>query len=356
MIKTYSDVLKKYSNYEIDWNSFNNKSIMISGVTGLVGRFLTDLIMKKNISNNLNCTIVGLCRNIEKANALFNDYKESKNLILVNQDVAEKINYNDRVDYVIHAASNTHPIQYVSDPIGTIKTNVYGTNNLLEYSKEKNVDKFVLLSSFEVYGKVDEKAKISEDDFGVVDCTIPRSCYPESKRLSESLAIAYSTQENIDVSIVRLSRVFGPTMMLSSSLATAQFIKNAINGEDIVLKSDGMQLYSYNYVGDAVTAILTVLLKGNNKEAYNVSDESYDLRLGEFAKFVANYNDKSVIYDLPDEIEKKGFSNSTMTILDSQKLKELGWKPMGTIENDIHDTIGILKVKKLINKKENDIC
>ena len=345
MEKGYFDIIKRYSNYEIDWNSFRDKSIMISGVTGLVGRFFTDLIMEKNNTDNLNCTIVGLCRNLEKANQLFENYNGNKNLILVSQDVTEKINYNDRVDYVIHAASNTHPIQYATDPIGTIKTNVYGTNNLLEYSKEKNVEKFVLLSSFEVYGKVENKEKISENDFGVVDCTTPRSCYPESKRMSESLAIGYSTQEKVNVSIVRLSRVFGPTMMLSSSLATAQFIKNAINEEDIVLKSDGMQLYSYNYVGDAVTAILTVMLKGADKEAYNVSDEMYDLRLGEFAQLVSDYNNKSVVYDLPDEVEKKGFSNSTMTVLDSQKLKELGWKPLGNIKNDINDTINVLKLK-----------
>ena len=345
MEKGYFDIIKRYSNYEIDWNSFRDKSIMISGVTGLVGRFFSDLIMEKNNTDNLNCTIVGLCRNLEKANQLFENYNGNKNLILVSQDVTEKINYNDRVDYVIHAASNTHPIQYATDPIGTIKTNVYGTNNLLEYSKEKNVEKFVLLSSFEVYGKVENKEKISENDFGVVDCTTPRSCYPESKRMSESLAIGYSTQEKVNVSIVRLSRVFGPTMMLSSSLATAQFIKNAINEEDIVLKSDGMQLYSYNYVGDAVTAILTVMLKGADKEAYNVSDEMYDLRLGEFAQLVSDYNNKSVVYDLPDEVEKKGFSNSTMTVLDSQKLKELGWKPLGNIKNDINDTINVLKLK-----------
>ena len=344
MEKTYSDILKKYSNYNLDWESLRNKSIMISGVTGLIGRFFTDLIMEKNITDGLNCTIVGLCRNIDKANEIFHEYENNNNLVLFNQDVTKKINYKDRVNYVIHAASNTHPIQYATDPIGTIKTNVYGTNNLLEYSKDKKVDKFILLSSFEVYGKVDEVEKIGEKDFGVVDCTIPRSCYPESKRLSESLTIGYSTQENVNVSIVRLSRVFGPTMLLSSSLATAQFIKNALDNQDIVLKSDGMQLYSYNYVGDAVTAILTVMLKGLDKEAYNVSDESYDLRLGDFAQLVSDYNNKTVVYDLPNEVEKSGFSNSTMTILDSKKIKELGWKPLGNIKSDIKDTINVLKL------------
>lgn len=347
MAKNYNEIIKEYSNYDIDWNLLKDKTIMISGITGLIGRFFADLIMEKNKSDDLNCTVVGLCRNINKANEIF---EKNKNLIICEQDVTKRIEYNGNVDYVIHAASNTHPVQYATDPIGTIKTNVYGTNNLLEFSKEHNVDKFILLSSFEVYGKVDNIDKISEDNFGIVDCTVPRSCYPESKRLSESLAIAYSTQENVNVSIIRLSRVFGPTMALSSSLATAQFIKNAIDDNDIVLKSDGTQLYSYNYVGDAVTAIITVLLKGEKNGVYNVSDEAYDLHLKDFAQIVSDYNHKSVIYDLPDDVEKRGFSNSVMTVLDSSKLKDLGWKPLGDIKTDINDTINVLKYKKNNNK------
>lgn len=342
-MEKYNEILNKYSRYNLDWENLTGKTIMISGVTGLIGKFLTDLIMYKNKEEKLNCTVVGLCRNISKAQEYFVD--DSNNLLLIQQDVTNKILYDDRVDYVVHAASNTHPVQYATDPIGTIKTNVYGTNNLLEYSFDKNVDKFVLISSFEVYGKNNEKEKIGENDYGIVDHTILRSCYPESKRMSESLTIAYSNQYNIDVSIVRLSRVFGPTMQLSSSLATAQFIKNAATDNDIVLKSDGMQLFSYNYVGDAVTAILTVLLHGKNREAYNVSDSSYDLRLKDFAQAVADSNNKKVVFDLPDVIEKKGFSNSTMNVLDSSKLKELGWHPMGNINDDINDTVSFLKKK-----------
>lgn len=346
MNNRYKEVLKKYCKYDLEWEILKDKKIMLSGITGLIGRFFTDLIMEKNKNNDLNCTIIGLCRNMDKAEEIFKEYKNNANLILVKQDVIQKIDYNDNVDYIIHGASNTHPIQYATDPIGTIKTNVYGTNNLLEFAKENNVKKFVLLSSFEVYGMVNNQKPIKENDFGIVDCTIPRSCYPESKRLSESLTIGYSTQENINVSIVRLSRVFGPTMLLSSSLATAQFIKNAISDEDIILKSDGKQLYSYNYVADAVTAILTVMIKGLDKEAYNVSDEKYDLRLGEFAQIVSDFNNKSVVYDIPSDVEKRGFSNSVMTILDSSKIKKLGWKPLSNITNDINDTINILKLTK----------
>ena len=347
MSTLYDEILDKYSNYELNWDKLHNKSIMLSGATGLIGRFLIDLIMKKNEKDDLNCKIIALCRDKDRAEKFFDNYSD-KNLVIFEQDVIEPIKYLDSVDFVIHGASNTHPVQYATDPIGTIETNVYGANNLLKYSRDNSVKKFLLMSSFEVYGRVGDTKKIKENDFGIVDCTILRSCYPESKRLSESLAIAYSSQEGVNVSIVRLSRVFGPTMLLSSSLATAQFIKNVINNENIVLKSDGSQLYSYNYVGDAVTAILTVLLEGKDKEAYNVSDISYDLSLGEFAQLVSNYNGKEVIFDIPDEIEKIGFSNSVMTVLDSTKLKKLGWSPIGTLESDINDTINVIKKRKRI--------
>lgn len=341
MSSKYNEELEKYSKFDLDWKKLKNKKIMLSGATGLIGRYLVDLIMYKNTNDKLNCTIVALCRNIEKAQKLFPN--NNKNLIIYKQDVNDIITYPEKTDYVIHAASNTHPIDYSTDPIGTIKNNVFGSYNLLEYSKKNNIKKFVLLSSFEVYGTVNNISKIGEKDFGVVDCTIPRSCYPESKRLSESLAIAYSTQENVNISIVRLSRVFGPTMKLTSSLATAQFIKKALDNENIVLKSDGKQFYSYNYVGDAVTAILTVLVSGEDKEAYNVSHESFDLTLGEFAEIVANYNSNKVIFDLPNDIEKKGFSNSVMTVLNSEKISKLGWKPLNNIKDSVFDTIDILK-------------
>ena len=349
MTAEYTKTIDEYTNYNYNWEFLRNKKIMISGATGLVGRFFIDVIMLMNNKKDLNCTVIGLCRNVEKAGEIFLDYVGNKNFAIAEQDVSEPIKYDEYADYVIHAASNTHPIQYATDPIGTIKTNVYGTNNLLEYCKKVNAKKFLLISSFEVYGSVDNVSKISETDYGVVDILKTRSCYPESKRLSESLTIAYSEQDNIDVSIVRLSRVFGPTMALSSSLATAQFIKNVLNNEDIVLKSLGNQQYSYNFVGDAVTAILTILEKGGNREAYNVSDENYDLTLGEFAKKIASAGNKKVVFDLPDKIEEKGFSNSVMTITDSSKLKGLGWKPLRDIDTDIGDTLSILR-SQIANK------
>ena len=343
MNSLYLNNLKEYSKYKINWDKLNNKVVMLSGSTGLIGRYLIDLIMYKNKHDKLDCHIIALGRNKKKASEMFSEYLDDDNYTFIEYDVKEPLNYKGKVDYIIHAASNTYPIQYATDPIGTITTNVLGSYNLLEYASNNKITKFVFVSSFEVYGKVKDVEKISETDIGVVDHTILRSCYPESKRLSESLCIAYANQKDVNTSIVRLSRVFGPTMNLESSLATAQFLKNGLNKQDIVLKSTGEQLFSYNYVADAVTAILLVMLEGLNQEAYNVSDSKFDAKLKDFANIVADYSGKKVIFDLPDEIEKKGFSNAEMSILNSDKITKLGWYTTKDLTSRITETLDILK-------------
>lgn len=334
--------LKKYASVSfIDFNKLKNKTILISGATGLVGRYFIDLIMYLNINNNLNCKVIGLSHNIEKAKQYLH-YFGNKNFDYIAHDVCFPITYDGEIDYVIHCASNTSPQQYVTKPIETIMTNVLGTKNLLDLSFEKNVKKFVFVSSFEVYGQVSENKNIGENDYGYTDHLLLRSCYPESKKLSENLCIAYSNEKNVNTSIVRLSRIFGPTMNPDSSLSISQFINNGINCEDIILKSDGLQNYSFNYVGDVVTAIIKILLDGNNCEAYNVANEKFNSKLKDFASFITNWNKKSLKYVIPTTKESIGYSNTTMTILDDAKIKEIGWYPLSNLKEKIFDTLDIL--------------
>lgn len=339
----YLNILKEYKELDfIDWNEFRNKTILITGVTGLVGRFLTDLIMYVNEQDKINCKIIGICRNIERAEKIFNKYNK-KLFEIMAIDVSNELVCLQNIDYIIHAASNTSPKDYINRPIETIETNVKGISNLLKLGNEKNIKKLIFISSFEVYGDSSVKGRISEDDYGYIDILKLRSCYPESKRLSENLCIAYSSQYNIDVSILRLARVFGPTLNVHSTLSISQFLNNSLKKENIILKSDGKQLYSYNFVGDVVTAILKSLLNGKNKEAYNVSDSLFDATLGDFAKYAAEYNNLSVVYELPTAIEKKSYSNTNMTILNSDKLKNIGWHTISNLKNRITDTLEILE-------------
>lgn len=339
----YIDNLNEYSNLDfIDYSKLKNKTILISGATGLVGRYFVDLIMNLNETKKLNCKVVGLNKDFESIQRHFEKYFNN-NFDYIVQDVCDKVEYDGEVDYIIHCASNTSPAQYTSFPIETININFLGTTNLLNLAYQKKSKKFIFVSSFEVYGNVDNKDSISETDYGYIDLLKARTCYPESKRISENLCIAYSEEKKVNTSIVRFSRIFGETMNPASTLSISQFLKCGIEGTDIILKSDGKQKYSFNYVGDAVSAIIKVMLDGEDKEAYNVAAPKFNITLGEFAQYVAKHANKKVVFDIPKEIEAKSFSNTTMTILDSTKLNKLGWKTKYDIEKRINDTIDILK-------------
>jgi len=146
----------------------------------------------------------------------------------------------------------------------------------------------------------------------------------------------------VKVKIVRLSRVFGPTMLASDTKASSQFIQKAVAGEDIVLKSKGEQYFSYTYVADAVAAMLHVLLHGEEGVPYNISNEASDVHLREFAAICAECAGRQVVFDLPTETESKGFSIATKAILDNARLKGIGFTPKYTIRDAIQRTITLL--------------
>ena len=154
---------------------------------------------------------------------------------------------------------------------------------------------------------------------------------------------AYRSQEGLDTVIARLTRSFGPSLKLSDSKASTQFLKNGLNQEDIVLKSAGTQYYSYTYTVDAVTGLLTILLKGKNGDAYNIADTSCDIQLKDFAQIVAKKSGKSVIFDLPSSVGAVGFSKATKARLDGSKLSSMGWRPYFSIEEAIQRTLIVLK-------------
>ena len=143
--------------------------------------------------------------------------------------------------------------------------------------------------------------------------------------------------------VPRLTRTYGPTMLMSDTKAISQFIKKGIAGEDIVLKSAGTQYYSYQYVADSVSGLLTVLLCGESGEAYNIAEEHSDILLKDLAAIIAGVQGKNVVFEIPDAVEAAGYSTATKARLDGQKLQQLGWKPRYDIRSGIRRTVTILK-------------
>ena len=319
---------------------------MLSGATGLIGSFLVDVILDKNIRDNLNCTVYALGRNKEKAMARFSKHQNNLNLVFIPYDVKLPLILDNVgvVDYILHLASNTHPMLYATDPIGTITTNIIGLQNMLEFSVEHKATRFVFSSSNEIYGENRGDVEIFDEDYcGSIDCNTLRAGYPESKRCGEALCQAYKAQKDLDVIIARVTRSYGPTMNMSDTKAVSQFIKKGIAGEDIVLKSAGTQYYSYTYMADAVSGLLWAMLAGENGEAYNIADIHSDIMLKDLASIIAEINGKEVVFEIPDEVEAAGYSKATKARLNGSKLQNLGWNPRYDIKSGMERTIDILK-------------
>ena len=300
-------------NMDIPWEKLKDKRIMISGATGLIGSFLIDVILENNIINKLNCMVYALSRNTEKAKIRFSKYSNDPHLIFIPYDVKNPFIQDNlkTIHYVLHLASNTHPLQYSTDPIGTITTNIIGIQNMLDFAVEHRATRFAFASSNEIYGENRGDVEFFDENYcGYINSNTMRAGYPESKRCGETLCQAYKAQKELNVVIPRFTRSYGPTMLMSDTKAISQFIKKGIAEEDIVLKSAGKQFYSYQYVADSVSGLLTILLCGKNGEAYNIAEEHSDIMLKDLAAAIADISGKKVVFEIPDSVEAAGYSTA----------------------------------------------
>lgn len=300
-----------------------NSKILVTGATGLVG----SAIVKKLLEQGNN-KVVALVRNSEKAEKIFADY-ETDNLEIMISDICDLKPEAVGVDYIIHAASQTSSKAFVNQPVETINTAIKGTTAILEFARVNPVKSFVYLSSMEVYGLPVTDEKIYEYHSTNLDTMAVRSCYPESKRMCENICVSYFSEYDVPVKIVRLTQTFGPGVAYNDGRVFAEFARCAIEGRDIVLKTKGETKRNYLYLEDAVDAILAVLLKGENGNAYNAANDDTYCSIYEMAKLVAEKcsNKKiSVIIEENEDIAKLGYAPTLKMNLSTEKLKRLGWK------------------------------
>lgn len=342
-IPEYVEDVGRVAALGLPWEKLRGKTILITGGTGMIGSFLIDVLNDAN----LGCIVLLLGRSEEKAKERFAEYWDSGWLKFAKWDASAALpDIDGPVDFAIHLASNTHPVAYATDPIGTIAANVIALNNLLSFAAEKRAARFLFASSNEIYGENRGDVELFDEKYcGYIDCNTLRAGYTESKRCGEALCQAYIKQKGLDCAIARLTRTYGPTILATDTKAISQFFSNALKDEDIVLKSEGKQYYSYQYVADSVSGLLTILLKGICGEAYNIADESGDITLRDLAAFIAAQSGRKVVFNLPDAIESAGFSKATKARLDGGNLRKLGWKPFFTIAEGVARNYRILKAR-----------
>lgn len=339
IMSSYIDDIKNVATLNLPWEKLNGCNILITGATGLIGSCLVEVLMSRP-GKNYNVYASG--RNEERARARFKEFAEDPNYHFFKYDVMKPLEGDINFQYIIHAASNASPNFFATKPVEVIKSNIDGAANLIEYGLAHGMKRFLYVSSGEVYGEGDGRV-FTEDYSGYVDCAKPRSCYPSSKRATETLCVSYAAEYGADVVIARPCHTYGPHYTEQDNRVYAQFICNVLRGEDIVMKSMGDQFRSWCYVVDCVSGLLHILLKGESGEVYNIADAESNISIRELAETIAAIGGRKVVIDLPNADEKRGFNPVTKSVFSTEKLEVLGWQPKNYITEGIEKTINELK-------------
>lgn len=316
---------------DIDWNELDGRSVLITGATGLVGSACARALLERNRAHGAGIYVLALVRDADKAARVLEGYGPSDGLTLVVGDVETADADACAADYVIHAACPTASQFFMERPVETANAIVGGTVNLLNNARATSVKSFVYVSSMEVYGDGNAEPGLEhlldEHEVGFCDPLSVRSCYPEGKRMAEQYCMAYAAEYGVPAKVARLAQTFGPGIPKDDQRIFAMMARSAMNGTDIVLRTTGASTRMYVYIGDAVRALLVLLLHGEAGEAYNVANKSTYSSVKEMGEQVAATCAQGSIA-VRIEIDKNApFPPEHHLPLDVAKLENLGWRP-----------------------------
>lgn len=346
---TYQDDIKTVAALSLPWEKLYNSNILITGASGLIGSCLVEVLMERQ---HLDYHVYALGRNDKRMEKLFQKYLSNNRFHIIIGDITKPLNSNISFHYIIHAASGAAPAEFVQNPVEVMMANIEGVHNLIDYGRFHEMKRFLYISSGEVYGEGDGRI-FTEDYSGYVDCTNPRSCYPSSKRAAETLCVSYALEYNVDVVIARPCHIYGPHFTEFDNRVYAQFLRNVLNGEDISMKSSGEQFRSWCYVVDCVFALLYILLKGENGQAYNIADDNSNITIKRLAEIIAEIGGRKVVVNNPSGEERKGYNRVTKSVFSTDKIKKIGFVATTTIEKGLYKTIRELSLSNKSTHSDN---
>lgn len=326
----------------VDWSRLTGRTVLVTGSTGMIGQYVVHTLAELGRRTG-PLRVVALTRRVERGRALFGQEVDDGLVDLLVQDVTMSIETPLPVHVVVHAASPADPVAYRTDPVGVIRANVTGTDNVLSLAAAHGAT-VCLLSTMEVYGRPLEAGagpvlRLAEDALGTLDSLDPRSAYPLSKRMAENLCVAHREQYGVPYRIARLSHTYGPGMELDDPRVQAYFLRQALSGSDIVLQSDGTLRRTYTYVSDAVSALFHLLCADDDLTC-NVADESAQVSIRELAELVLRHGAPSGqatvrVAGGPGA----GLPPASGVVLDCGRLRTLGWRPRVDLSTGIARTV-----------------
>ena len=319
-------------------------SVMITGATGLICSAVVDILIRYNETHEEKIGIIAAGRQAGKVKKRFGIYAERDYFKYMPYDAASDNNsFTEHADYIIHGASNAYPGLIMKEPVETMLSNFTGTYKLLQYALSQKTKRLLYVSSSEVYGKKDNNKAFSENEYGFIDILNARNSYSVGKRAAETLLASFSAEYGTETLIVRPGHIYGPTAGESDNRVSSAWAYMAARGEEIVMKSDGSQIRSYCHCLDCASAILKVLLLGENTHAYNISNPDSVITIRRLAELLSKAAGSGLRLELPTEEEKKAFNPMSNSSLDSESLMGLGWKGCFDAEEGLAHTVSILK-------------
>ena len=329
-------------NNDLAWDNLKNSTVLITGANGMIASYFIYLLMYLNDEKAFNIKIIGLVRNQVKAKVHFKNILERKDVSLIVQDICNPIKYAGPVDFVLHAASQTSPAAFRDNPVGTIKGNTLGTINVLDFAVEKKVRGVLYLSTREIYGSMSvDKEFVIEEEYGIVNPTEVRSCYPESKRMAENMCVSYVQQYHVPVKIARIAHTYGPGMPIGDGRVISDFFGNVLRNEDIVLNSEGNTLLAPTYLADIIAGLFRHWLN-DGEMICNISSDLDILSVKQLAdKLCKIFSDRHlhVKYIMATAYEKNGYLKNKVPFLSSDKMYAKGWHPRIRLEDGIKRSI-----------------
>ena len=321
------------------------KRIFITGATGMVCSVVVEILEYLNKKNEAGIKLLLAGRNKKRILHRFAGVLGSDEFEFVKYDATKNKDIDAKIDYIIHGASNANPAIYAREPVETLLGNIIGISSMLQLARKNMGSRLLYVSSSEVYGKKSSKDNkpYKEDDYGFVDILNPRSCYPNGKRTAETLCASYNQEYGTDYVVVRLGHIYGPSITLEDSRASASFTRDVVSGNNIVMKSAGNQIRSYCYTLDCASAILSVLINGETCNAYNISNRNSIVSIRELADEFAKAGGVQVVFEEPSDIEKKSYNMMSNSSLDSHKLEALGWRGLFDLSEGVKRTLQYYK-------------
>ena len=302
-------------------DDLKGSSFLITGATGLIGSSLIRCLLALN--NGIR--IVAPVRNKAKAIAMFGDMIDRVEWLECDlmSNAYDKVG---RVDYIIHCASPTNGKYVEEHPVETLELAYESTRNLLRYSRNHEVRSMAYVSSLEAYGVNLDDQKVDEKKQFHIDMQSPRSAYPLGKLSAECLCSFYANEYAVPVKSIRLTQTFGAGINRDDFRVFSQFAQSVVSCSNIVMHTTGESSKPYCYLTDAVSAILYVLLKGENGEVYNAANEFTYISIKDLAYFLRDNFNPTIDVRI-EQNDKMGYAPVSKLNLSTKKLQALGWQP-----------------------------